>query len=97
MAGRLAKCHPEQHFHRLSEHCCAMPCRAVVKHIWIAASLNGRVRPRLLAWYGIPVHLGIEPPFHRGKQRLPVSGLSMIRAAGKANSGNMQAIDRIVI
>jgi hypothetical protein len=57
-------------------------------------------RPRSVALAGKvwhPVHLGIEPPFHRCKQRLPVSASSVTRAAGIANSGNMQAIDRIVI
>ena len=39
--------YPEQDFHSLSGQCCTLPCRAAVKQVWIAASLNCCCRPRL--------------------------------------------------
>jgi hypothetical protein len=50
---------PERHtkpkLHPLSGHCVAMPCRAVVRQAWIAASLNSCCRPRLPVGGGVQV------------------------------------------
>ncbi len=66
-ASRLPKCHPEQHFHGQ-----ASLDRGVTESTR-SAPPAGR--------FGIPVHLGIKPPSHRYKQRLPGSGSSVTRGA----------------